>query len=149
MINNQGACSLKNSPTPELVLTTVAINFSSVFLVGLCFALQVGRCRQHDEDFLIFCSPLSFAGLAGLPRVRTSVNNKMSSGPSLLLSRSTRASPDRVASGRLGSPDTRTKDVWVWTRNRDVMSAAVESGWTTLIFTPDTTDLAYDWTCKN
>jgi hypothetical protein len=81
--------------------------------------------------------------------VRTSVNNKMSSGPSLLLSRSTRASPDRVASGRLGSPDTRTKDVWVWTRNRDVMSAAVESGWTTLIFTPDTTDLAYDWTCKN
>ncbi len=32
-INNQGACRLKNSPTPELVLTTVAINFSSVFLL--------------------------------------------------------------------------------------------------------------------
>jgi hypothetical protein len=116
----------------------------------LFFAMQVGRCRQHDEELnFFFFSCLSFAGLAGLPRVRTSVNNKISSGPSLLLNRSTRASPDRVASGRLGSPDTRTKDVWVWTRNRDVMSAAVESGWTTLIFTPDTTDLAYDWTCKN
>ncbi|CAM6044874.1 unnamed protein product [Sphagnum compactum] len=119
-------------------------------------AAWLSNDTTHEPDqrsmmkifFLIFFFPLSLsAGLAGLPRVRTSVNNKISSGqPSLLLNRSTRASPDRVASGRLGSPDTRTKDVWVWTRNRDVMSAAVESGWTTLIFTPDTTDLAYDWT---
>ncbi|CAK9255798.1 unnamed protein product [Sphagnum jensenii] len=101
---------------------------------------------QQQDHQRPFAAAAAAHGLAGLPRVRTSVNNKMSSGPSLLLNRSTTASPDRAASGRLGSPDTRTKDVWVWTRNRDVMSAAVESGWTTLIFTPDTTDLAYDWT---
>lgn len=56
-------------------------------------------------------------------------------------------STDRVASGRIGSREKASKAVWVWTSSKDVMSAALEGSWTTFVFTPDTKDLADDWTC--
>jgi hypothetical protein len=39
------------------------------------------------------------------------------------------------------------KTVWMWTRSKEVMRAAVEVGWTTFIFTPDTKFMAPQWTC--
>ncbi|XP_024396970.1 uncharacterized protein [Physcomitrium patens] len=54
-------------------------------------------------------------------------------------------SVDRVASGRIGSREKAAKSVWVWTSSKDVMMAAVETGWTTFVFTIDTKDLADDW----
>lgn len=56
-------------------------------------------------------------------------------------------SVDRVASGRIGSREKAAKSVWVWTSSKDVMMAAVETGWTTFVFTIDTKDLADDWIC--
>lgn len=53
---------------------------------------------------------------------------------------------DRVASGRIGSREKASKSVWVWTSSKDVMTAALENAWTTFVFTPDTKDLADDWT---
>ncbi|KAG0586061.1 hypothetical protein KC19_2G060800 [Ceratodon purpureus] len=38
------------------------------------------------------------------------------------------------------------KTVWVWTRSKEVMRAAVEVGWTTFVFTPDTKFMAPQWT---
>ncbi|KAG0613602.1 hypothetical protein M758_6G114900 [Ceratodon purpureus] len=55
-------------------------------------------------------------------------------------------STDRVASGRIGIREKASKSVWVWTSSKDVMTAALEGGWTTFVFTPDTKDLADDWT---
>lgn len=53
---------------------------------------------------------------------------------------------DRVASGRIGVREKAAKTTWVWTSSKDVMLAAVAVGWTTFVFTPDTKDLADDWT---
>jgi hypothetical protein len=53
---------------------------------------------------------------------------------------------DRVASGRIGVREKAAKTVWVWTSNKEVMTAAVGVGWTTFVLTPDTKDLADDWT---
>lgn len=40
------------------------------------------------------------------------------------------------------------KTVWVRTNSKDVMTAAVEGGWSTFIFTPESMDLAHEWTCR-
>ncbi|KAL3701788.1 hypothetical protein R1sor_019810 [Riccia sorocarpa] len=37
------------------------------------------------------------------------------------------------------------KKVWVWTQNKDVMTASVERGWNTFIFTSETESLATAW----
>ncbi|KAF9601891.1 hypothetical protein IFM89_023955 [Coptis chinensis] len=37
------------------------------------------------------------------------------------------------------------KLVWIWTTNRQVMTAAVERGWNTFIFTSQNRDLANEW----
>ncbi|KAG9159880.1 hypothetical protein Leryth_005637 [Lithospermum erythrorhizon] len=37
------------------------------------------------------------------------------------------------------------KSVWIWTLNKDVMTAAVERGWNTFIFSPDQRPLAIEW----
>jgi len=58
-----------------------------------------------------------------------------------------RSSLDRAASGQLGSPQTTMKTVWIWTKNKDVFTTSVESGWTTFIFTSDTKHLVEEWTC--
>ena len=55
-------------------------------------------------------------------------------------------STDRVASGRIGIREKASKSVWVWTSSKHVMTAALEAGWTTFVFTPDSKDLADDWT---
>jgi hypothetical protein len=39
------------------------------------------------------------------------------------------------------------KTVWVWTENRQVMTAAVERGWSTFLF--GSKDLGEDWSCQN
>lgn len=41
---------------------------------------------------------------------------------------------------------TISKTVWVWTTSKDVMTASVEGGWSTFIFTNETMDLANEWT---
>jgi len=53
-----------------------------------------------------------------------------------------------VISGKMRTAEEATKKaVWVWTKNKDVMTASVEGGWTTFVFTPDTKELANQWTC--
>ncbi|XP_028780465.1 uncharacterized protein LOC114736766 isoform X2 [Neltuma alba] len=39
----------------------------------------------------------------------------------------------------------KSKAVWIWTKNKQVMTAAVESGWDTFIFSPQHRQLATDW----
>lgn len=58
-------------------------------------------------------------------------------------------SADRVASGRIGVREKASKSVWLWTSSKEVMTSALENGWTTFIFTADTKDLADDWTSKS
>ena len=43
---------------------------------------------------------------------------------------------------------SKSKTVWVWTKSKDVMMASVEGGWSIFIFTPETMDLAHEWTCR-
>ncbi|KAM7278239.1 hypothetical protein ACFE04_005373 [Oxalis oulophora] len=38
-----------------------------------------------------------------------------------------------------------SKKVWIWTQNKHVMTAAVERGWNTFIFSPHQRSLATDW----
>lgn len=40
------------------------------------------------------------------------------------------------------------KEVWVWTENNAVMTAAVERGWNTFLFTRETRYLALEWSCE-
>jgi hypothetical protein len=37
--------------------------------------------------------------------------------------------------------------VWIWTKNKQVMTAAVERGWNTFIFPSNFPQLANDWSC--
>ncbi|GAU47553.1 hypothetical protein TSUD_284200, partial [Trifolium subterraneum] len=39
----------------------------------------------------------------------------------------------------------KSKKVWIWTKNKEVMTAAVERGWNTFIFPSNFTQLANDW----
>lgn len=59
----------------------------------------------------------------------------------------TRSSSDRVINGHLQPRAAPPKTVWVWTKSKDVMTASIEGGWSTFIFTPDTKDLAHEWAC--
>jgi hypothetical protein len=45
------------------------------------------------------------------------------------------------------APAELKKTVWVWTENRQVMTAAVERGWSTFLF--GSKDLGEDWSCEN
>lgn len=40
------------------------------------------------------------------------------------------------------------KLVWIWTENKQVMTAAVERGWNTFIFSSHCRALASEWSCK-
>ena len=40
------------------------------------------------------------------------------------------------------------KSVWMWTKSKDVMTASIERGWDTFIFTPETQHLCEEWKCK-
>ena len=40
------------------------------------------------------------------------------------------------------------KSVWMWTKSKDVMTASIERGWDTFIFTPETRHLCEEWKCK-
>ncbi|KAG6543502.1 hypothetical protein Mapa_015172 [Marchantia paleacea] len=42
-------------------------------------------------------------------------------------------------------PTKLEKKVWVWTQNKEVMTASVERGWNTFVFTPETENLADSW----
>lgn len=46
------------------------------------------------------------------------------------------------------SPDTfeGRKKVWIWTENKQVMTAAVERGWNSFLFSCP--ELADDWSCE-
>jgi hypothetical protein len=41
----------------------------------------------------------------------------------------------------------KSKKVWIWTKNKQVMTAAVERGWNTFIFPSNLPQLANDWSC--
>ena len=45
------------------------------------------------------------------------------------------------------APAEPKKTVWVWTESRQVMTAAVERGWSTFLF--GSKDLGKDWSCQN
>ncbi|KAE9466581.1 hypothetical protein C3L33_01534, partial [Rhododendron williamsianum] len=40
------------------------------------------------------------------------------------------------------------KRVWIWTENKQVMTAAVERGWNTFVFSSQCRSLASEWSCK-
>lgn len=42
-------------------------------------------------------------------------------------------------------PYGQSKRVWVWTENKEVMTAAVERGWNTFVFSPESRQLSSDW----
>lgn len=46
------------------------------------------------------------------------------------------------------TPSEASKGVWVWSENRQVLTAAVERGWTTFLFSPHNRELAHQWSCK-
>ncbi|KAI9121548.1 hypothetical protein K1719_008581 [Acacia pycnantha] len=52
------------------------------------------------------------------------------------------ASPSETSSLGTGK---KSKRVWIWTKNKQVMTAAVERGWDTFIFSPQHRQLATDW----
>ncbi|KAJ8775046.1 hypothetical protein K2173_020050 [Erythroxylum novogranatense] len=41
--------------------------------------------------------------------------------------------------------DRKSKQVWIWTESKQVMTAAVERGWSTFIFSPEDRELAIEW----
>lgn len=41
----------------------------------------------------------------------------------------------------------KSKKVWIWTKNKQVMTAAVERGWNTFIFPSNLPQFANDWSC--
>ncbi|KAL2523108.1 3-dehydroquinate synthase [Forsythia ovata] len=43
------------------------------------------------------------------------------------------------------SSKSQTKKVWIWTENKQIMTAAVERGWNTFIFSSNRRDLALEW----
>lgn len=86
--------------------------------------------------------------IAGLV-VRPSFNKSSSLSRTASLSSSlSRTSSDCVGNARAGLRQATAKTVWVWTKSKDVMTASVEGGWSTFIFTPETKDLANEWTCR-
>lgn len=50
----------------------------------------------------------------------------------------------RSSSGTYG----KSKRVWVWTESKQVMTASVERGWNTFIFSSRSRELADEWSCK-
>jgi hypothetical protein len=51
------------------------------------------------------------------------------------------------AAAAAAAPAEPKKTVWVWTESRQVMTAAVERGWSTFLF--GSKDLGKDWSCQN
>lgn len=41
------------------------------------------------------------------------------------------------------------KEVWIWTEKKEVMTAAVERGWNTFIFSSLNRHIATDWSCNS
>ncbi|WVZ14915.1 hypothetical protein V8G54_012481 [Vigna mungo] len=52
------------------------------------------------------------------------------------------SSPSRTSWDETGK---RSKRVWIWTTNKQVMTAAVERGWNTFVFPPHHRQLAQEW----
>ncbi|KAL5741061.1 hypothetical protein ACOSP7_029925 [Xanthoceras sorbifolium] len=49
------------------------------------------------------------------------------------------------SSSNVSAPYEKSKRVWIWTKSKQVMCAAVERGWNTFIFSPQIQQLANDW----
>ena len=41
-----------------------------------------------------------------------------------------------------------SKRVWIWTQSKEVMTASVERGWNTFVFSSKHRQLANEWSCK-
>lgn len=41
-----------------------------------------------------------------------------------------------------------SKCVWIWTESKQVMTAAVERGWSTFVFSARCRELATEWSCE-
>ncbi|KAI4347612.1 hypothetical protein L6164_008411 [Bauhinia variegata] len=53
------------------------------------------------------------------------------------------------SSRSLAETGKKSKKVWMWTKNKQVMTAAVERGWNTFIFSPQQRQLANDWSFQS
>jgi len=42
----------------------------------------------------------------------------------------------------------KSKSVWIWTKSKEVMTAAVQRGWNTFVFSSQHRQLANEWSCK-
>ncbi|KAJ1298596.1 hypothetical protein BS78_01G466100 [Paspalum vaginatum] len=83
----------------------------------------------------------SLGSAKALAPVRASLLAPQSQGAVVASASSRRASVRMRASA--ASPAELNKTVWVWTESRQVMTAAVERGWTTFLF--GSKDLGRDW----
>ncbi|CAM0871510.1 unnamed protein product [Alopecurus aequalis] len=81
--------------------------------------------------------------------VSSPLSSSIGSAKALACFPTSRLVPQRTASSRLpcirmcASPAGSKKTVWVWTENRQVMTAAVERGWSTFLF--GSKELSKDW----
>ncbi|GJN30415.1 hypothetical protein PR202_gb18720 [Eleusine coracana subsp. coracana] len=75
------------------------------------------------------------------------VNRKVSSNAGSASVSSRLPSIKMCAVAAAAAPAESKKTVWLWTENRQVMTTAVERGWTTFLF--GSRDLGKDWSCEN
>lgn len=78
----------------------------------------------------------------------SNVNSLRYSGKTLLRHRHKYYNPCSSMASSLDESGKRSKRVWIWTSNKQVMTAAVERGWNTFVFPSHHRQLAHDWSCK-
>ncbi|KAK1432853.1 hypothetical protein QVD17_09755 [Tagetes erecta] len=75
--------------------------------------------------------------IKGKPKTRRSINCAVKTNPRKPISQSTTAT--------IVTMSKKKKQVWIWTENKQVMTAAVERGWNTFIFSSLHRQIASDW----
>ncbi|KAH1076043.1 hypothetical protein GLYMA_19G020800v4 [Glycine max] len=75
----------------------------------------------------------------------SNVNSLRYSGKTLLRHRHKYYNPCSSMASSLDESGKRSKRVWIWTSNKQVMTAAVERGWNTFVFPSHHRQLAHDW----
>lgn len=115
--------------------------------ISLILCLHAGIVVQSSTSRNNNTLSRTSSGNGGAPLSRTSSSN--GSVQSYGSARST-GSGRSAGSGQFAprQATSTAKTVWVWTKSKDVMTASVEGGWSTFIFTPETMDLAHEWTCR-
>lgn len=89
---------------------------------------------------------LNFLGLNFLHSDNTRLRIRHYNNPSSSMTPSCSCSSSWTLFDETGK---RSKKVWIWTNNKQVMTAAVERGWNTFVFSSHHRQLAHDWSCQS